>query len=147
MDNIQLQYIKIQSQYIDKLEQFEKCVIKAVKAAHSLADTAEKKCSQAQAALESGNMDVMRNTIQQYISLYGQDWARFRGVQIQRISGYTYAQLSAADLVQQLHCIITLVYKDTGLKSVSKEAFQECAKRLLKKSKIFTDKELDSIFT
>ena len=85
MDNTQLQYIKIQSQYIDKLEQFEKCIIKAAKAAHSLADTAEKKCGQAWAALESGNMDVMRNTIQQYISRYGQDWARFRGVQIQRI--------------------------------------------------------------
>ena len=76
MDNTQLQYIKIQSQYIDKLEQFEKCIIKAAKAAHSLADTAEKKCGQAWAALESGNMDVMRNTIQQYISRYGQDWAR-----------------------------------------------------------------------
>lgn len=47
MDNTQLQYIKIQSQYIDKLEQFEKCIIKAAKAAHSLADTAEKKCGQA----------------------------------------------------------------------------------------------------
>ena len=110
MDNTQLQYIKIQSQHIDKLEKFEKCIIKAAKAAHSLADTAEKKCGQAWAALESGNMDVMRNTIQQYISQYGQDWARFRGVQIQRIDGYTYAQLSAADLVQQLHCIIALVY-------------------------------------
>ena len=140
MDNTQLQYIKIQSQYIDKLEQFEKCIIKA-KAAHSLADTAEKKCGQAWAALESGNMDVMRNTIQQYISRYGQDWARFRGVQIQRIDGYAYARLSAADLVQQLHCIIALVYEDTGLKSVSKEAFRECAKRLLKQSKIFTDKD------
>ena len=43
MDNTQLQYIKIQSQYIDKLEKFEKCIIKAAKAAHSLADTAEKK--------------------------------------------------------------------------------------------------------
>ena len=32
MDNTQLQYIKIQSQYIDKLEQFEKCIIKAAKA-------------------------------------------------------------------------------------------------------------------
>ena len=101
---------------------------------------------QAWAALESGNMDVMRNTIQQYISRYGQDWARFRGVQIQRIDGYAYARLSAADLVQQLHCIIALVYEDTGLKSVSKEAFRECAKRLLKQSKIFTDKELDSMF-
>jgi hypothetical protein len=146
MDNTQLQYIKIQSQHVDKLEQLEKCIIKAAKAAHSLADTAEKKCGQAWAALESGNMDVMRNTIQQYISRYGQDWAHFRGVQIQRIDGYTYAQLPAADLVQQLHCIIALVYEDTGLKSVSKEAFRECAKRLLKQSKTFTDKELDSMF-
>ena len=146
MDNTQLQYIKIQSQYADKVEQFEKCVVKAAKLTHAIADTAEKKCKQARMAIESGNIDVMRNTIQQYISRYGQDWARFRGVQIQRIDGYTYAQLSAADLVQQLHCIIALVYEDTGLKSVSKEAFRECAKRLLKQSKIFTDKELDSMF-
>ena len=31
MDNNQLQYIKIQSQYADKVEQFEKCVVKAAK--------------------------------------------------------------------------------------------------------------------
>ena len=70
----------------------------------------------------------------------------FRFKYFVEIDGYTYAQLSAADLVQQLHCIIALVYEDTGLKSVSKEAFRECAKRLLKQSKIFTDKELDSMF-
>lgn len=65
MDNTQLQYIKIQSQYANKLEQFEKCIVKAAKEAHSLADTAEKKCEQARAALESGDMEVMWNTIQQ----------------------------------------------------------------------------------
>lgn len=31
MDNNQLQYIKIQSQYADEVEQFEKCVVKAAK--------------------------------------------------------------------------------------------------------------------
>ena len=43
MDNNQLQYIKIQSQYTDKVEQFEKCVVKAAKLTHAIADTAEKK--------------------------------------------------------------------------------------------------------
>ena len=46
MDNNQLQYIKIQSQYTDKVEQFEKCVVKAAKLTHAIADTAEKKCKQ-----------------------------------------------------------------------------------------------------
>ena len=146
MDNTQLQYIKIQSQYADKLEQFEACIVKAAKEAHSLADTAEKKCEQARAALESGDMDVMWHTIQQYISRYGQDWSRFQGVQLQRIDAYTLAQLSAADLIRQLHCIIILVYEDTGLKSASKEAFQKCTKRLLKQSKMFTDKEPNAMF-
>ena len=145
MDSIRLRYIKIQSQYADKLEQFEMCIVKAVKEAHSLAGTAEKKCEQARAALESANKEVMRNTIQQYISRYGQDWSHFQGVQIQRLDEYTYAHLSAADLIQQLHCIIILVYEDTGLKSAGKEAFQKCAKKLLKKSKVFTDKELNAM--
>ena len=65
MDNNQLQYIKIQSQYADEVEQFEKCVVKAAKLTHAIADTAEKKCKQARMAMESGNIDVMRNTIQQ----------------------------------------------------------------------------------
>jgi len=60
MDNNQLQYIKIQSQYADKVEQFEKCVVKAAKLTHAIADTAEKKCKQARMAMESGNIDVMR---------------------------------------------------------------------------------------
>ena len=50
MDNNQLQYIKIQSQYADKVEQFEKCVVKAAKLTHAIADTAEKKCKQARMA-------------------------------------------------------------------------------------------------
>ena len=45
MDNNQLQYIKIQSQYADKVEQFEKCVVKAAKLTHTIADTAEKNAS------------------------------------------------------------------------------------------------------
>ena len=57
MDNNQLQYIKIQSQYADKVEQFEKCVVKAAKLTHAIADTAEKKCKQARMAIESGNID------------------------------------------------------------------------------------------
>lgn len=123
MDNNQLQYIKIQSQYADKVEQFEKCVVKAAKLTHAIADTAEKKCKQARMAMESGNIDVMRNTIQQYICQYGRDWSRFRDVRIQLVDGNTYAQLSAVDLIQQLHCVITLVYKDTALKTVNKEVF------------------------
>ena len=88
----------------------------------------------------------MRNTIQQYIFQYGQDWSRFRDVRIQLVDGNTYAQLSAVDLIQQLHCVITLVYKDTALKTVNKEAFRECVKSLLKQSKMFTGKELDTMF-
>lgn len=45
MDNNQPQYIKIQSQYADKVEQFEKCVVKAAKLTHAIADTAEKNAS------------------------------------------------------------------------------------------------------
>ena len=146
MDNNQLQYIKIQSQYADKVEQFEKCVVKAAKLTHAIADTAEKKCKQARMAMESGNIDVMRNTIQQYICQYGRDWSRFRDVRIQLVDGNTYAQLSAVDLIQQLHCVITLVYKDTAFKTVNKEVFRECVKSLLKQSKMFTDKELDAMF-
>ena len=48
--------------------------------------------------------------------------------------------------IQQLHCVITLVYKDTALKTVNKEAFRECVKSMLKQSKMFTDKELDAMF-
>ena len=41
MDNNQLQYIKIQSQYADKVEQFEKCVVKAAKLTHCLLYTSD----------------------------------------------------------------------------------------------------------
>ena len=146
MDSSQLQYIKIQSQYADKVEQFEKCVVKAAKLTHTIADTAERKCERARIAIKSGDMDVMWNTIQQYIHQYGQDWSHFQGVQFHFVDSDTHAQLSAADLIQQLNCIITWVYKDTALKTVSKEVPQECAKSLLKQLGLFTDNELDAIF-
>lgn len=71
---------------------------------------------------------------------------RYYILKIQLVDGNTYAQLSAVDLIQQLHCVITLVYKDTALKTVNKEAFRECVKSMLKQSKMFTDKELDAMF-
>ena len=43
MDNNQLQYIKIQSQYADKVEQFEKCVVKAAKLTHALRKNASRR--------------------------------------------------------------------------------------------------------
>ena len=85
-------------------------------------------------AMESGNIDVMRNTIQQYICQYGRDWSRFRDVRIQLVDGNTYAQLSAVDLIQQLHCVITLVYKDTALKTVNKEHPGGCTKQAVKET-------------
>ena len=67
MDNNQLQYIKIQSQYADKVEQFEKCVVKAAKLTHANADKANKNCKKARMAMETRNIEVKRNTIQQNI--------------------------------------------------------------------------------
>ena len=147
MDNNQLQYIKIQSQYANQMEQFEKCVVKAAEIRHTIDDTAEKKCTQAQIAIGSGDINLMRNTIQQYIYQYGQDWSRLPGTPIRHVDERTYAQFSAVDLIQQLNCIITWVYKDTALKIVSKEASKECAKSLLKQLGLFTDNELDAIFS
>jgi len=146
MDNNQLQYTQIQSQYTSQVEQFGKCVVKVAEIKHTIDDTAEKKCEQARIAIKSGDIDVMWNTIQQYIHQYGQDWSRFQGVQFHFVDSDTHAQLSAADLIQQLHCIITWMYKDTALKTASKETSQECAKSLLKQLGLFTDNELDAIF-
>lgn len=146
MNDNQLPHILIQSQYTSQVEQFEKCVVKVAEIKRTIADTAKKKCEQAQIAIKSGNMDIMWNTIQQYIHQYGQDWSRFQGVQFHFVDSDTHAQLSAADLIQQLHCIITWVYKDTALKTVSKETSQESAKSLLKQLGLFTDNELDAIF-
>lgn len=146
MDNNQLPYNKIQSQYTSQVEQFGKCVVKVTEIKHTIDDTAEQKCKQARIAMESGDIGFMWDTIQQYIQQYGQDWSRFQGVQIQFVDEHTYAQLSVTDLIQQLNCIIAWVYKDTALKIVSKEASQECAKSLLKQLGLFTDNELDAIF-
>ena len=146
MDNNQLQYIKIQSQSTNPMEQLGKCVVKVTEIKHTIDDTAEKKCEQVRMAIESDDMDVMWNTIQWYIHQYGQDWSRFQGVHLYFVDSNTHAQLSKADFIQQLHCIIGWVYKDTALKTVSKEASQECAKSLLKQLGLFTDNELNVIF-
>lgn len=147
MDGKQLQYIKLQTQDADKIEEFESCIINAAKQAHTIADTAKKKCERARSAMESGNVDYMGDTIQWYICQYGRGWTRFRDVKLQFIDAQTYAQLSGADLIQQLHCIIILVYRDTSLNTANQAGFRECVKKLLKKSKVFTDKELGIIFT
>ena len=146
MDSYQLQCIKFQEQYANKIEKFEECILKAAKLTHAIADTAEKRCEKAWTAIKSENLDEMRDVIQWYIQQHGPEWLAFREVKLYAVDEYTYMQLPKEDLILQLHCIIILEYKDTVFKAKNKENLCRCAKNLLKKSKVFTDKELDALF-
>lgn len=145
MDNRQ-QYIRMQSQYADKIEEFEKCVIKAVRETHILAEKSEKTCKKAHLAIVSQDTEVMRITIQEYICEYGKEWSRLPNVKLVAIDGATYRQLSTDDLTKELHCIITLVYVSNVLKTASWENFKSCVKRIIKEAGIFTKEQLDIIF-
>lgn len=145
MENELFQYLNIQDEYADKIETFAKCVVKAAKAVHAASKTAERKCREAQQALNSGSIERMRAVIQCYIRQYGADWLHFRDVKIQCIDRAAYEQLSIDDLQRQLRIIIALVYKSTAFKTGCKEGFKACVKRELEISGVFTKKELEQL--
>lgn len=58
MDSYQLQCIKFQEQYANKIEKFEECILKAAKLTHAIADTAEKRCEKAWTAIKSENLPI-----------------------------------------------------------------------------------------
>jgi isopropylmalate/homocitrate/citramalate synthase len=85
MESNQAQCLKIQDKYADKVETFAKCVVKAAKAVHAVSETSEIKCQEAQKALDSENMDLMRVVIQKYIRKYRVDWSHFSDVRFRYI--------------------------------------------------------------
>lgn len=145
MESNQAQCLKIQEKYADKIETFAKCVVKAAKAVHAISDTSEIKCREAQQALDSENMDLMRIVIQKYIRQYRADWSHFSDVRFRYIDQATYEQLPKEELRRQLQAIIALVYKDTAFKTGCKEVFKTHVKCELENSGAFTKKELNQL--
>ncbi|MDE7164342.1 MAG: hypothetical protein K2O04_02835 [Clostridiales bacterium] len=140
-----MEYLKSDKQSNDKrMEIIIDSIKKAAEAVH-IAGAACKKSDTAYKALTLSNKKEMWDILQLYLREY-KDFINkmtvFTGYYIYNVDRNFYEQCSIDDIRKQIENVIGFIYAKEALTSVAKENFKQCLKKILKATKLFTDKEL-----
>lgn len=143
------EYQSFNVQNDERALEISKILIKAAKETHAVVSKSEAKCRDAFDSIATHDKETMWKTLQKYIIQYADfinSMSIFTGIVVQRVDSGFYGRVSAAEIEKQLRNIIGFIYAKEAMESVSREAFKQCAKKLLKQSKLFDDKELNRLF-
>ena len=110
---------------------------------HEVVTKSKLRSKKANDAIAPGNKITMWNVLQEYLHNYPKLLAVSCGVCICRVDAGFYAQMTEADLAKQLEIVIGLVYAYEATHCVAREKIKACFKKLLKKSGVFSDKEIE----
>lgn len=125
----------------DNCVQFVHLVKKAAEAVNIVV-TAKRKSLNAVSVMNSCDKLLMWNVLQAYIAEYAdfiQETSKFTGLCLIKVD---YAYVSIESIRRQLEIIIGVIYMKEALKSVSKKAFIECLKKLVKESRLLNKYQL-----
>lgn len=137
------EYQSFNVQNDERALEISKILIEAAKETHAVVSKSEAKCRDAFDSIATHDKETMWKTLQKYIIQYADfinSMSIFTGIVVQRVDSGFYGRVSAAEIEKQLRTIIGFIYAKEAMESVSREAFKQCAKKLLKKSKLFDDK-------
>lgn len=131
--------------------QYEEKSLKAAELAKAAAEkthtvyTAKMKSQKAFHAIASGDKATMWHTLQEYLRDYAafiNSIARITGLCVCKVDEEFYNRVTIDDIKKQLRMIVGFVYAHEAVNSAAKTVFQECLKKLMKNSGMFTDAEL-----
>ena len=120
-----------------------KSIIKAVELTRDVAMKSKMKSKKAYDAIDSGDKQMMWNVLQEYLHNYPKLTATAYGVYICRVDANFYDSITEDDISEQLKIVIALIYLNEAQKSVAHEKIKSCLKKILKQSKVFSDKEIE----
>ena len=134
--------------YTDEEKAFTYCknIVKAVEKTREAATKSKLISCKAREALETKDKQAMWEVLQEYIHKYSELFAMANGVQLRRVDADFYANVTEEDVAKQLEIVIGLIYLNEAKHCVAKETIKACFKKLLKKSKIFSDHEIELLF-
>lgn len=120
-----------------------KDIVKAVEKTRDVAAKSKMICRKANDALALKDKQTMWNALQEYMHKYPQLFTIANGVQLKRVDVDFYKNVTEEDVSKQLKIVIGLIYLNEAKHCAGKEAVKACFKKLLKQSKIFSDREVE----
>lgn len=129
----------------EKVMEYCKNIIKAVEMTHEVVTKSKLRSKQANDAIATGDKIIMWNVLQEYLHNYHKLLAVSYGVCICQVDADFYNQVTEDDLEKQLKIVIGLIYAYEATHCVAKEKIKACFKKLLKKSGVFSDKEIERL--
>ena len=69
----------------------------------------------------------------------------FTGYTIYDVENNFVEKITDEDIRRQLKLLIGFIYAKEAVNTAAKQTYKECVKKILKKTKMFTDKELDRL--
>ncbi len=120
-----------------------KNIVKAVEKTREVAAKSKMICRKANDALALKDKQTMWNVLQEYIHKYPQLFTIANGVQLKRVDVEFYKNVTEEDVSKQLKIVIGLIYLNEAKHCAGKEAVKACFKKLLKQSKMFSDREVE----
>ena len=139
----------LNTQNNERTLEIAKILVKAAKETHAVLTKSEVKSKKARDGIATHNKDIMWCILQEYIGQYSDfinHASSFTGVGLGKVDHDFYDRITATDVENQLRIIIGFVYAKEAIDSSSKETYKQCVKKLIKKSKLFSEDELKHLF-
>jgi hypothetical protein len=127
-----------------KSSKFFECVKIAAKAVHCI-NNINMKRNEINAAIVSTDKQCMWNVLQKNLKIYRSlinSYTVFTNLEVRSVPAEFYDICTVEDLKDQLEQIINFIYAHELLTCAARETFLLCLKKTLKKTRLFTDKEL-----
>ena len=120
-------------------------VKKAAEMTHTVI-MADQKASKAVSAIQTQDKSRKWAVLQEYLKEYGafiNKTTLLTGVYVYQVNAEFYAEVNLQELDQQLQIMVGIVYLKEAVRAAVSETHKECLKKLLRKSGIFTEAQLN----
>lgn len=139
------EYQYIDSLNGDKVLEYVKAVIKAVKITHSIEARCEKETKEMQKAVASEDKEYMGGVLQKHIQKYKNAIDSSSNIKIIYVQKEVYDQMTVEDVKKQLQILIGFVYTYEAKQSMAKETIKKCLEKILRQTGKFGKQEIEML--
>lgn len=127
----------------EKIIAYCKNIVKAVEKTRDVATQSKLKSRKIEVALQTKDKRTMWNVLQEYIHKHLELFTMANGVQLRQVDVDFYKNVSEKDVARQLEIVIGLIYLNEAKHCAAKETIKACFKKLLKRSGVFSEHEIE----
>lgn len=129
----------------EKVITYVKAIIKAVNMTHEVSTKCQIKSKRAKEAIESHDKGLMWKTLQEYIHAYFEFLKKSNQICVYEVNKEFYDKITEEEIEYQLNIMIGIVYDYEARNCLAKETVKKCLEQILKSSKKFTRKEIETL--